>query len=71
MGFFNWITEGTRRAIVRGIEQAAAELNESGSDAEITIRLPAHHEPLRLPHEQPAASGNGKRKSVASAASRV
>ena len=71
MGFYSWITEGVRRAIMRGIEEAAAEINEAGGEAEIRLRLPAHHEPLRLPHEQPAASGNGKRKSVASAASRV
>ena len=58
MGFFQWITEGTRRAIVKGVEQAAAELNAEGSEAEITIRLPAHREPLRLPQEQPT---NGKR----------
>jgi len=60
MGFFNWLTEGVRRAIVRGVEQAAAELNESGTDAEITIRLPAHREPLRLEQEEPGT--NGRRK---------
>ena len=61
MGFFQWVTEGVRRAVVRGIEQAAAELNESGGEAEITIRLPAHHEPLRLPEAEPLRS-NGRRK---------
>ncbi len=58
MGFFNWLTEGVRRAIVRGIEQAAEELNESNGDAEITIRLPSFREPLRLPEAEPS---NGKR----------
>lgn len=61
MGFFNWLTEGVRRAIVRGVEQAAAELNESGTEAEITVRLPAHHAPQRLPQEAPQ---NGSRKKV-------
>lgn len=63
MGFFAWITEGVRRAVVRGIEQAADEINEATGDAEITIRLPAHREPLRLPHEELGrADGNGRRK---------
>lgn len=62
MGFFTWVSEGVRRAVVRGIEQAAAELNESGGEAEIRIRLPVHREPARLPHEVPAA--NGRRKKV-------
>lgn len=57
MGFFAWITEGVRRAVVRGIEQAANDINE-GEDAEITVRLPAHREPLRLPAE---VAANGKR----------
>lgn len=61
MGFFSWLTEGVRKAIVRGVEQAAAELNEAGTEAEITIRLPAHHEPLRLPEAEPLRS-NGRRK---------
>lgn len=64
MGFFTWITEGVRRAIVRGIEQAAAEIAESTGDAEITIRLPAHRESLRLPSSEPVMSSNGKRGKV-------
>ena len=58
MGFFNWLTEGVRRAVVRGIEQAADEINENGGDVEITVRLPSFHEPLRLPEAEPS---NGKR----------
>jgi hypothetical protein len=62
MGFFGWITEGTRRAIVKGIEQAAAEINESCGEAEITVRLPAFHTPPRLPEAEPTT--NGKRRKV-------
>lgn len=58
MGFFSWLTEGVRRAIVRGIEQAASEINEATGDAEIMVRLPLYREPLRLPEAEPA---NGKR----------
>lgn len=61
MGFYSWITEGVRRAIMRGIEEAAAEINEAGGEAEIHLRLPAHREPLRLPHEELVAA-NGRRK---------
>ena len=61
MGFFSWITEGVRRAIVRGVEQAADELNARGNEAEITIRLPAHHEAARLPHEEPARNGSRRK----------
>lgn len=61
MGFFSWLTEGVRKAIVRGVEQAAAELNEAGTEAEITIRLPAHHEAARLPQEEPARNGSRRK----------
>lgn len=66
MGFFQWVTEGVRKAVVRGIEQAAEELAATGCEADITIRLPNHREPLRLEAE-PVAT-NGRRKSLASAA---
>jgi hypothetical protein len=59
MGFFQWVTEGVRRAVVRGIEQAAAEINESDGDVEVVVRLPAYREPLRLPEAEPT---NGRRK---------
>lgn len=62
MGFFAWVTEGVRRAVVRGIEQAAADINEAGGDAEIVVRLPAYREPARLPEPVPPA--NGRRKAV-------
>jgi hypothetical protein len=65
MGFFAWITEGTRRAIVKGIEQAAAEINEASGEAEITIRLPSFREPLRLPEAEPTS--NGKRRKAVTA----
>jgi hypothetical protein len=65
MGFFNWITEGTRRAIVRGIEQAAAEINEGEGNVDITIRLPSFREPLRLPEAEPTS--NGKRRKAVTA----
>jgi hypothetical protein len=68
MGFFSWITEGVRRAVALGIEKAAADINQSG-DAEVIIRLPTHREPLRLPHEEPATNGRGKK--VATTGSRV
>jgi hypothetical protein len=64
MGFFQWITEGTRRAIVEGIEQAAADIDARGIEADITLRLPAHWEAPRLTEEQPATT-NGRRKAVA------
>lgn len=57
MGFFAWLTEGVRRAIVRGIEQAAEEINEGG-EAEVIIRLPTHRERPRLG----APAANGRRK---------
>ena len=66
MGFFNWLTEGVRKAIVRGVEQAAAELNEDGREAEITIRLPAHREPFHLPQEE-LPTTNGRRRTLAKA----
>jgi hypothetical protein len=53
MGFFAWIEEGVRKAVVRGIEQAADDIN-SGEELEVTFRLPAHREPLRLSHEEPS-----------------
>ena len=65
MGFFAWITEGVRRAVVRGIEQAANDIN-SGDELEVTIHLPAHRNVARLPHEehllQPVT--NGRRKTL-------
>lgn len=65
-GFFTWLTEGVRRAIVRGVEQAASDINEAGGDNEIVVRLPAYREPARLPEpeldRQPAT--NGRRKAV-------
>ena len=63
MGFFQWITEGVRRAVVAGIEQAAADINEAGGEADITVRLPCHRETPRLTDEQPVT--NGRRKAVA------
>lgn len=65
MGFFAWITEGVRRAVVRGIELAADDIN-SGEEPEVTIHLPCHREAPRLPHEeQPVQPANGRRKAVA------
>ena len=64
MGFFQWITEGVRRAVVLGIERAAEDINEAGGELDITFRLPAHCEPLRLPHDEPPTT-NGRRKAVA------
>lgn len=66
MGFFAWITEGVRRAVVRGIEQAADDIN-SGEELEVTIHLPAHRDVARLPHEEQLSQPvtNGRRKAVA------
>lgn len=58
MGFFTWVTEGVRRAVVRGLELAADDINESGGDVKIDICLPAYREQIRLPEPQPS---NGKR----------
>ena len=64
MGFFQWITEGVRRAVVRGIEQAADEINENGGDVEITVRLPSFREPLRLPEAEPTSNGKRQKSRV-------
>ena len=66
MGFFQWITEGVRRAVVTGLEQAAADINAGEGELEVTIHLPAHREAFRLPHEeQPVQPVNGRRKALA------
>lgn len=63
MGFFAWITEGVRRAVVRGLEQAADDINASDGDVEISVRLPAYRERIGLPHEEPTSNGR-KRKAL-------
>ena len=68
MGFFQWITEGVRCAVVRGIEEAAADINAGEGDMEITVRLPSYREVARLPHEeQPVQPVNGRRKKLVEA----
>jgi hypothetical protein len=64
MGFFQWITEGVRRAIVEGVEQAAADINAGEGESEITLRLPHYREASQLPHDEPPTT-NGRRKAVA------
>lgn len=67
MGFFQWITEGVRRAVVEGVEQAADDINSGGTDADIVFHLPTHRGVPRLSHEkkevQPVT--NGQRKVIA------
>jgi len=65
MGFFQWITEGVRIAVVKGIEKAAADINAGEIEAEITFRLPSYREVARLPHEEQPV--NGRRKKLVEA----